>query len=69
MCNRYPELNEFEAVTYASSDRPDDFARAIQAALDGGDGRQRDAPRLIREKYDWKVLGARFAARLRELAD
>jgi hypothetical protein len=65
--NGWGELERFRRFTYSSSSRVEDYARAILAALDGGDGREREGARLMREACDWAVIGARFHERLERL--
>ena len=66
--NDFGDLREFQRFTYSSSSRIEDFACAIQAALDGGDGREEVGARYVKDHYDWDSIGARFFARLAVLS-
>ena len=62
--NDVGELADFARFTYQSSSRIDDFAATIEQALEGGDGREMEGARFVRERYDWRAIGARFVQRL-----
>jgi len=65
--NDHGELGRFRRFTYSSSSRVEDYARAILEALDGGDGREREGARHIRDTCDWAAIAAEFHERLTRL--
>jgi len=65
--NDFGDLKEFERFTYQSSSDVEDYVRAILDALGGGDGREKEGVRYVRQRYDWVAIGARFHERLAHL--
>lgn len=65
--NHYGDLGEFEQFTYQSTSGVEAYARAILDALGGGDGREKEGARYVRQRYDWVEIGARFHERLERL--
>lgn len=62
--NDVGELADFARFTYQSSSRIEDFATTIERVLEGGDGREIEGARFVRERYDWRAIGERFYRRI-----